>query len=318
MKKFSTYLLSLLALAAPMLLTSCGDDDEDPTPARPSISLRGDNITGQASYDGFPGERLSFDVNVTAPGGFNTLRVEKLVNGVSDTTFSFSRTPGATVTSFDTTVVYEIPTADQGNTVIYRFTATDDLNQSSENDFTINVRQSLTTRYSTVLLSVPIGTGVASTSETFFSTNNGETYSMNDVLATQQQVSPLIDFGYFFGPAFQATLASPADYPFEFGQAGWSVRNETLLRRTNLTAAQFDLEAENNVDLINNAFTNGTVTTGTSGPVPGQVRSLGVGQVVAFELVQTKGRRRGLAKVEALTTGTGTNGSITLEIIVVR
>jgi hypothetical protein len=134
------------------------------------------------------------------------------------------------------------------------------------------------------------------------------------VLGTDESVSPKIDFGYFYGTVngdLEATLASPSAYPIDYGQEGWDERNNTKIKKTGLTADAF-LELENDEDGINNAFVQASY-----GASEGQARKLLVGNILAFELVTAKGNKRGLIYVKGIAPGTGTDSSITIDVVVV-
>src|SRR5690606_27437516 len=124
--------------------------------------------------------------------------------------------------------------------------------------------------------------------------NNGETYSVNEITGTSDAVSPLIDFGYYYGGTNDlASIASPAAYlSTVYDLSGWNVRNDTKIRRAgNVSATQF-LEGKNNVDFIRQAFDDATV-----GSNPGIVTKIGSGEFLAFELSTSKGLKRGLIQV---------------------
>lgn len=309
MKKVSNYFLSLLALAGVLFVTGCGED-ETPAPAIPVIDLSTDDVDNQDGFTGFVGDEVSIDVSVDAPQGFNTLRVFKQVDGVKGNPIKeFSRTAGVTQTSFDTTFTYTIQEEDVDNTIYLVFQAVDDTEGQSEAEYQIIAETRPTVKYEMKLLYAP---NADMGSETFFSTNDGETYSVSEVLGTDESVSPKIDFGYFYGQDFEATIASPAAYPIDYSQDGWNERNETKIKRTEISASQY-LEIQTDVTLINNAFDEASY-----GESEGQVRNLTIGEVLAFELVTAKGNKRGLIKVNDIEGTTGTNDYIEIEVIVVE
>ncbi|WPP53452.1 fasciclin domain-containing protein [Catalinimonas niigatensis] len=93
--------------------------------------------------------------------------------------------------------------------------------------------------YEAVLLAAPLGQASGTrTSETFFSSSTGETYSVDEVVGGNGVTSADIDFGYYYGATNEASLAAPSDYPaavYNLGPNGanWSALNETMFRATN-------------------------------------------------------------------------------------
>ncbi len=103
--------------------------------------------------------------------------------------------------------------------------------------------------YEVVLLAAPlkdpdnvVGTR---TSQTFFSADNGLTYSVEDVVSGASVTSAEIDFGYYYGTTNRASLASPAEYPREIYDltstgANWNDVNATAFRPISLTVEGFE------------------------------------------------------------------------------
>ncbi|MDF9800965.1 putative surface protein with fasciclin (FAS1) repeats [Catalinimonas alkaloidigena] len=136
-------------------------------------------------------------------------------------------------------------------------------------------------------------------SETFFSTMDGEIYSYDEVISTNETVSETIDFGYYYGLTANATLASPDAYPTNIyaGLVAWSVRNTTVFRSTNLSPEGFDALASSQGDEIEAEFEAGTALNNT-----GRATGLAADNVVAF---QTEDGRFGLIKVVEIVDGNG-------------
>lgn len=311
MNKFSNYFLMFFAVLAFGFLSSCGDDEEVPTPGDPTISLSTDDGENEEKFSGYVGDSVSLNIEITAPAGFNTLRIFRQEDGIKGSAIqTYSKVSGTSPTSFDTTFVYKIRSEDVGNAVFLVFEAVDEVGSSSL-EYEIDATEKPTVKYEMKLLYAPNSN---LDSKTFFSTNDGNTYSVNDVLGTDESVSPKIDFGYFYGTEtgdLQATLASPAAYPIDYGQDGWEERNQTKIKKTTLQASAF-LELENDVEGINNAFNQASF-----GVNEGQVRKLVIGDILAFELVTAKGNKKGLIKVNGIVPGTGTDSNITIDVVVV-
>lgn len=292
MKKFFNYYLSMMLLASLFLVTSCGEDTEDPIVDLPFIEFDGideETITVDV------GETVAFTVNVTAPGGFNTLVVDQTIGEVTEEFDREGRTAGVPTTTFEYDFTFT-PTAEMaGETIIFDFVVVDEGEQESVETITIIVNEEEVVVFPATLLYAPAADG---STESFFSTNTGETFSSNEVTTTAEAVSPLIDFGYFYGQEFGATIASPADFPFEVGQSGWNTRNDTDVKLTTLDQSAFN---ESTATTINAAFEEAEF-----GANEGQVRNLEVGDVIAFETDPTKegGSRRGLIYVQEIDPGT--------------
>ncbi len=102
--------------------------------------------------------------------------------------------------------------------------------------------------YETVLLNAPIGqTSGDRSSDTFFNSSTGMTYSVDDIVGGTDDIeSSDIDFGYYYGATNGASLAAPSDYPeniYNLGPNGanWSTLNITNFRPVNnLTLDDFN------------------------------------------------------------------------------
>lgn len=300
MKKLSNYFL-LLFLAAPLVFTSCSEDEE-PGASGPSINITSDQDISNDEFTGYVGDTLFLDIEVNAQAGFNNLTV--LINGSSDTTFS--RQEGQTVNTFETTYAY--PLTDDGDFTL-TFRAVDDDNNQSTQIISVTAEDRPVNVFTERLLYAP---DAEENNKNFFSTNNGETYSINDVEKTAN-LSSEIDFGYYYGATNKASLASPASYPAVVKDiSDWNFHNETLLRKTELSVSEF-LENQNDIEFIETAFDEGTSGTDT-----GIVTGLNVGDILAFELDDTKGNRRGLIRILDIEPGSDSNDFIEIEVIVIK
>lgn len=316
MKKAIQKLMTCSAVATSLLLFSCGED-EPVVLDGPVVSVAATVGADILAADGevTAGETVSFSISVTADGVFNTLRVK------GDYTETYSRTPGTTPTSF--TQVFEAVTTDDqiDQTLTLTFEAVDDQSIVTSTDFSFKViaPPSPAARvYSETLLAAPIqddaGTSASKTSETFFSTNTGEKYTMNDVLASADPLSADIDFGYFYGTENKSSLSDPASYPFEYGQAAWGTKNSTTFQRTDLTAAQFT-EIVTFADIEEN-FSQAKAADDDAGFENLLVKD----EVLAFTTDANKpgekGGKRGFILIGDIVEGSGSDGSIKLTIIV--
>ncbi len=172
--------------------------------------------------------------------------------------------------------------------------------------------------YDAVLLAAPlkdpdnvVGTR---TSETFFSADDGLTYSVEDVVRGASVNSADIDFGYYYGATDRASLASPAEYPKEIYDltstgANWNDVNATAFRPVNnFTLDDFDAITEADAARLVQEYEI------SSGDV-GQITDLAAGDLFAFRTVDN---RYGILRVLNITGTDGSDGRIDLEVKVTK
>ena len=312
MKRFLNYYLSMTLIASLFVVTSCGEE-EDPIIDAPTVSF--DGVVGnEATLE--VGEPIDFNVNVTAPAGFNSFSVTRTVNGVTTEIFSEEGNSTTPATAYEYTFGFVPGVEHSGQEVIFDFIAMDNSTPAREGKatFTVNVEEANVVAYNTVLLDAPLED---QSSNVWFSTSTGQRYSTQAVNATTENISGQIDFGYRYGPTAKATLASPADYPSEGGQTmtGWTLNN-TMLKVANVTPSQF-LEMGENAAFIVDAYENGT--QGANGRDE-RITGLTAGQVLAFKTDPDKagGSKYGLIHIAQIVEGTGTEGEITLNVRVIE
>lgn len=318
MKRLLPYFLSVFALASLIFVTSCGDDDETPAPDGPGISIGGED-GNEDPFEGAAGDTVNLTISIDAPLGFNRLQITKTVDNDAPVTISdTARTAGSTVNNVNIDFQYILQQNEVGKDVVLTFTATDDENNSTSEDYSIITTQRPAVRYSAVLLAAPLGDR---TSETFFSSKTGETYTADEVVNSTQNLSAMIDFGYYYLPDAQtANLASPANYPesiYNLGPNGlnWSTLNNTKLKITGLSASQFTEFDESDVDDIFAAFDDAEF-----GANEERAQDIARFDVLAFEADAAQGEntRRGLILVEDMVAGDGVNGKIEIEVLVTQ
>ncbi|MDQ3393009.1 MAG: hypothetical protein M3512_02655 [Bacteroidota bacterium] len=302
------------------LFSSCSPDAENPVPGgadAPVITIEGDGIVDN-TFTGSPGETVNATINIQAPSGFNTLYIRRFVVGTEETGAmeTISRSPGSTPPlSYDHEFTYIIKQEDIENEVHYTFEAVAEKSSASTSTATLYIEATTApaVRYTSVLLYAPLEN---KNSQTFFSTNTGNTYSMSQVTTTNDPISQDIDFGYFYGETMEATLAAPSTYPLDYGQATWSTRNVTRIGRTTLTDAQYNEISVNNSDAINNAYNTATFNSTN----PNRASGLTAGEILAFQTdaAKTGGSKVGLIKVLSLIPGTGNTASIEIEVTVLQ
>jgi len=177
-------------------------------------------------------------------------------------------------------------------------------------NFTININDvsesPVATKYNNIQLFAPLGDN---SSKTFFSLNIGEKYSNNE--ASSGATSDNIDFGYYYGFADNASLASPNSYPAsQYDLSSWSTRNATIIFKSNLSTTQFDaLNTNADIQAAFDAQTNSSSET---------VTGLAVGDVIAFKTSSSKSTgadKIAFAKVLTISGTFNAGDYIELEII---
>lgn len=323
MKSLFKNLLLLTTIFSLAFLFSCGDEDpeDEVLPTGPSISVD-TKVNGTAAtspIEAQPGDEITFDVSITSEGGFNVYRIHTSVDEGSPSTTELTRIDldldaGATAVTDSRAV--EIEEAHVGSTLTFEFEVVDDANQTSTTTVVVEVTSPEARSYTAVLLAAPIGAETAEkTSETFFSTNTGLTYSMKEINESSDPLSANIDFGYFYGSGegqTEATLSDPESYPFAYGQAAWGTRNSTTFRRTSLDASAFAEVTD--FSAIDAAFEAAEAADTDAGIES----NLEVGEVLAFATDADKegGSKKGLILVKSIVEGDGETGQIELEILV--
>lgn len=135
-----------------------------------------------------------FSISVTAEGVFNTLRVK------GDYTETYSRTPGTTPTTFSQVFEAETTEDQVGQIITLTFEAVDDQSIATSTDFSFTVISPTARVYSAILLAAPLDDGAGTkASKTFFSTNTGDMYTMDEVNGTTTLYQRILILGIFMG-----------------------------------------------------------------------------------------------------------------------
>lgn len=256
---------------------------------------------------------MSFSVSVNAPGGFNNITVDYLLNGVADPDLRFteSKTPGTTETSYtanpDGLILAENLVGQQ---VAIQITVVDDSNQTASVTLNITVESAALNAVVTTLLAAPLGDR---TSETFYSVPLARAVTASEVVdgAAGTAMSADIDFGYYWLQSTGASLAAPSDYTiYDLTSTGqnWSTLNATTFRETTLDEAAF--REQSTFADVETAYDNGT----NEGQ---EMQGLAADQVLAFQTVERDGTQlKGLILIKSVTAGDGVNGQIDIEVLV--
>lgn len=285
--------LFLFALTGSFIfLYSCGEDEPEPTTDAPSIdfSVTGGtlNSTMDTVFVDFGGT-IDWTFNITAPGGFNTFRLSGAV------TAEFTRTDlGLDAGATSATVSASTGPWNQVGNFTITATAVDDIGtgQTSTADVVVSVSGIPARSLSAQLLFVP---DLAKTSETFYSTNLGEAWTLNEVNGTGNN-SINIDFGYFYGSSSLINIASPSDYvAYDLVAENWGALNTTTFKDTDLSATDF-------AEVTTWAAIDAAFDAGTNPENTKNGDETTVGKVIAFETDadKTDGAKRGLILISAL------------------
>jgi hypothetical protein len=287
-----------------MVFQSCtGTETAEPVVVVSSGSNGWDGASN--TFTGDIGDTLNLDISVTADGIFNTVTI---TDADGATAFEDTRSEDGQ-TSYEGTFTYVLAEENAGDTMVWTVAGTDDEMATAEVTVTVivNAKQTPVVKYTAKLLYAPLADNTA---KNFFSTDNGETYSNNDVTNTADPVSPMIDFGYYYGATDNASMSSPAEFPELFADvSSWGTKNETLMKKSTMDVSHFEM-ISTNADLMQHyGMTDMADATGG-------VTALAVDDLVAFELDAAKGSKKGFFKVIAI-NGTFDSGDyIEIEVVV--
>jgi hypothetical protein len=262
MKRLSYPLWSLLLVCGLLLAGSCSKND--PAPA-PTIQMSNANRPSGSTLDA--GDPITFTVTVNAPGGLKRLMINKQA-GDSAPEAVTDPIDGGGATSFPYDFSYTAMVADGSKQVRLIFTAEDNAGQQGTYEYSYTVTEQPIVRYQNIQL---VSAQPDSTSKTWFSTLRGERFSSKEIkneIASGNDISSGIDISYFYGDNMNATISSPNFYPkADSGFKGWGNINETKLRNSSMSPAQFeqinsfaDLEAAYLAGLTNRDNQDGNAT----------------------------------------------------------
>lgn len=315
MNRFLNYLLSMTMIASLLVVTSCGEDPDaiDET-LNPTLEIAGDDAD-QLSFD--VGDTINLTFNFNTPRELSSFNYTITVDGVEQSPVFLNPETDLGLTANETagSIDFDFPVPEglEGSTVSIMFEVVDQENVSAEAVYDFTVNEENVVSYNAVLLAAPTNDEPNSQSETFFSTENGERYSVQEVNQSSETLSATVDFGYFYGSGSadtRATLASPAAYPFQAlnGFDNWTVKNATLIKPTTMTQSEF-IEQGEDAEFIRNLFESSDFSTNENA-TEGRVNRLNEGDVLVFMTAPEKegGSEFGLILVNEI-TGTDTSTS---------
>ena len=228
---------------------------------------------------------------------------------------------GETKNELDFTFDLDVPTTTNGS-IVYRFWTTSgrgDFREPSKRlvagigTITVKVGSGVNPDAdiesgTAVLLAAPLANGNSNTFVSFLDLSR--TYKINEGAG----FAALWDFGYYYGNEGKASLASSNDYPSNIVDivAVANTKIETgdaAIVKADLRKVYFKKGSTLNFDDITMAKDLDAVTVTKTNAQ--RVTQLAVGDLVEFI---DQNDKKGILKVEALTTGAGTAGKITLNI----
>jgi len=315
MKNVFKNLMIYGAVASMAFLYSCGGDEETPAPAVPTIAVA-TTVNGTAATSPLnvvPGDEVVFNVSINAEGGFNVYRVYASKDGGTATKLAeYTRldlSVDAGVAVVTDSRATEIEAEDVGSTITYEFEVVDDKDQTSTTEIEVVVNDNSITTHTETLL----GGQSNASANSFYNSIDNSTYSYSSF---RDDNSANTDFCFFYGNTNEYTIAAidDADANTAFSAAidgtddalGSSIietRNQTRFVTTSISPEDFD--AIDGEYALLDAF--GDVT-----PAATKQNKLITNTVFAFELAESRGSLKGLAKVVSTGGTSGADRSITI------
>lgn len=315
MKKFLRNGL-MLAAAGTLLFTACDPEEETPVATAPEVNLSVE--TEQDAYLAGDVINLVVDFTADAPAVGGTINAETdeftitlSANGISDNIIDLNAFGVASETEGSFTIEgFQIPQEAAGLTLNFSVDIEDEDGRVGQGNLDIAVEASNPLKsYTDILVYAPAGDG---STNTWFSTNLGETVTEAEVNAAAAPNSSDVDFGYYYGANSDfASIASPNAYNLAgINIEDWSTRNATEFKLTTISDEEYlglstsaDLEAVwNREDNVNEGET---------------ITNLEVGDVVAFQLdPNNKDGLYGVFKVITIEPGIETNDYIEIEVLI--
>jgi len=313
MKKLIRSTWIMIAAVGVLFFVGCDTLDDEEGLDAPSVSF----VTDPADAVVEAGSSFGFTVNITAPAGFNTVRLEAItatggtINLPSTYQTEYTRND-LNLTAEDTEASAEFQSIiflDAGEFDL-EFVAVDEAGISTEAILTVTVTEVARpiATYTQILVYAPAGDG---STNTWFSTNLGETVTEAEVNANSAPNSVDVDFGYYYGVSDLATIASPLAYNLAgINISDWNTRNATEFKLTTLSNEEYlgissGAGLETIWDRADNINEGGTIS------------NLEVGDIVSFQLdTNNKGGLYGVFRVLDIEPGDNTNDYIEIEVIV--
>jgi hypothetical protein len=300
MKKIFEKVIIVSSMLGLVFFYGCGEDEViEEVAASIDVSLSATTSDGTTLINGgevTAANSFSIVISITAEAGFNTLNIS---GDVASSTINRNDLDIASGTT-DAEVTLTVSTSSSLGEGSIDFEAVDEEGNTATASFSFVVVSPAAKIQTAVMLYAPLGD---SSSQTFYSIANNQTYSLGDVISTSDPVSASIDFGYYYGSTDNAALASPAEYTI-YDLSAWGSQNVTTLAVTTITSAEY-LEMVTVSD-IETAIAGVDVTDAN-----GTVTNLSANEILMFKTVDNV---QGLIHVSAITGTDGSDGMIELEM----
>jgi len=306
MKKIFEKVIIVSSLLGLVFFYGCSEDDViEEVASSIDISLSATTSDGNSLVSGgnvTAADSFSIVISITAEAGFNTLNIS---GDVASSTINRNDLDIASGTT-DAKVTLTVSASSSLGDGSIDFEAVDEEGNTATASFSFVVVSPAAKIQTAVMLYAPLGD---SSSQTFYSIANNQTYSLGDVISTSDPVSASIDFGYYYGSTDNAALASPAEYTI-YDLSAWGSQNVTTLAVTTITSAEY-LEMVTVSD-IETAIAGVDVTDANGDGVgDGTVTNLSANDILMFKTVDNV---QGLIHVSAITGTDGSDGMIELEM----
>ena len=294
------------ALGGLTLLASCGGGDDEPTPAGPSIVV----TTSPAAVDGVvnitEGDDITFTVNASTPGGFNTVTIS---DGTGNSITKTRLTENIEVGTTSAEIVFEGLVFESAGEYTITVTVVDEIAQEASETVSIVAEDApiAINSYTAVLLGAQ-----GNAEKGFYNAKDGIRYSYAEARDASTVTASPVDFAYYWGNTNKSTIASIDNTALNsvYNSVGlpidgvFGTKNTTSFLGLELTAAEFDAIQDEEALLSAASFE----VSGT-----GSVTGLAVGDVFAFKLDADRGGLFGLVKIATINDTNGT-GTITIEV----
>jgi len=300
MKKSNlTKYVFILIFVAAIFFTACNKDDEF---LGPDMTI--DLVSTDAN--GWKGDTIMFQIMISSDGDLTSFQVSPSVTGANLNSQYLKNDFAAGDQSETIDYSYVIPsTVMDGDKISLGFTVTDanQLTESASDTIYIVRPEGPIVTYDDKLLG-----SYSSSYGSSFCSANGTVFSMLNASAN----SDSIDFLYFYGATFLATIAAPSDTDAEtvFNDPAtalvqWTTRNATMFKETDITPSEFDA-ITNDIAIIDAA--EGANLT--------KITDIQVDDVFAFKTAATSAHpeKYGLIKVYSITTSAAGDINIAIKV----
>ncbi len=290
MKKLMNYMLSMLAIAGMLFLSSCGDDEEDPAPKGATISFIASDSS--ISDDATLTVGIEFGIIVSAQKGDRNMDKWSITrDGIALAAYDNLDVPDKD--NF-TTPISPIGVPSTAGTYTYAFEVTDVNGLTTSKSWVITAEEPSSF---TEFTNRQLGGQSNATFGSFFKATDGTVLFL---AAANTSNGADVDFFYYNGATNASTLFSPTDPDagalFSGAVDAWTTKNATKIAKSTLsysTATPAEVQAAS--------------VTGT------KANQLAVDDVVVFE---TAGGVKGILTVTAIASGN--DGSINFDVKVVN